>query len=353
MKQKSLNLTLKNNTNNMFRMLLKNLNKKYVFGVLLLSLFLFSCKSSDNPKEVATYPTPELLQNLSDIGLFKGAMSNIEPVSTVEVYNLQTALFTDYCHKTRFLSIPEGESMQYVDDGFPNYPDNTILAKTFYYYNDERDHSQGKKIIETRVLIKKAGVWEIGNYLWNDAQTDAVRTENSHIVPITWINDAGESNSIDYEVPDYASCVNCHQNAGVRTPIGPKLRNMNTTHNGENQLQHFIDKGLLTGVDAGTEVLILPKWNDTQYTKEQRSRAYLDVNCAHCHQPGGFYDMQFGSTFEFRYETRMSGTGIFEKRDAIVTRMHSNVPNYGMPYIGTTIKHTEGIALIEDWLNSL
>ncbi len=327
---------------------------KHISSILILILFIFSCKSDDdNHEEIAVYPTPELLQNLSDIGLFKDDMHELKPVNTVKIYELQTELFTDYSNKTRFLSIPEGESMKYIDDEFPDFPDNTILTKTFYYYNDERDHSQGKKIIETRVLIKKSGVWEIGNYLWNDAQTDATRIENSHIVPVTWINEFGESTSINYEVPDYTSCVDCHQKDGVRTPLGPKLRNMNVNHNGVNQLQHFIDEGLLTNVEEGTEVLILPKWDDEQYTDEQRSRAYLDVNCAHCHMPGGFYDLQFGGGLDLRYEIRMSGTGIFEKRDAIITRMHSDIPGYGMPYIGTTIKHTEGIALIEDWLNSL
>ena len=75
--------------------------------------------------------------------------------------------------------------------GFRFFPDNTILTKTFYYYADERDPSLGKTIIETRVLIKKEGVWNIGNYVWNQAQTDAALDEGSHNLVINWIDEFG------------------------------------------------------------------------------------------------------------------------------------------------------------------
>ncbi len=322
--------------------------KFHYFILLSIILLLFSCKSEDEPKEII-YPTAELLQNLSDLNLFEGNLNDLKPSETVKIYDLQTELFTDYCHKIRFLSIPKGEQMIYNDGGFPIYPDNTILAKTFYYNVDEQNLNSGKKIIETRVLIKKAGIWEIGNYVWNENQTDAIRDEQEHIIPINWKDSQGNNQSIDYVVPDYASCIKCHANDGVRVPIGPKIRNMNTA----DKLQEFIDSGILTGIDNLSTVEKLPKWNDSSYSLEERARAYLDVNCAHCHQPKGFYDQQFGSTFEFRYETKFTDTHILDKRDPMITRMHSNIDGYKMPFIGTTITHIEGLDLVETYLNSL
>jgi len=316
--------------------------------IFLILLFLFSCKSDDSPTEII-YPTPELLGSLSELNLFKGDLKDLTPKDVIEVYDLQTPLFTDYCLKKRLISIPKGEKMIYNDAGFPIFPENTILAKTFYYNLDERNPDLGKKIIETRVLIKKAGVWEIGNYIWNDEQTDAIRDEAGAVQNISWIDAQGNTKNVAYKVPDYATCVMCHSNRGVRTPIGPKIRNMNKN----NQLQHFIDKGILTGIDDISSVTKLPNWEDTSYTEEQRSRAYLDVNCADCHQPGGYYSVNYNDSFDFRYETRFSETHIYEKRDPIMTRIESDIDGYRMPFVGTTLHHTEAIDLLNSYLNSL
>ena len=321
---------------------------KNLLSVILITFLLLSCNSEDSPKEII-YPTPELLENLSELNLFKGNLKDLAPTDVVTIYELQTPLFTDYCHKKRFISLPKGESMTYTDEGFPVFPNNTILAKTFYYNLDERNPGLGKKILETRVLIKKAGVWEIGNYVWNAEQTEAVRDEAEHTIPVSWVDANGNTKTTDYVVPDYQSCVMCHNSRGVRTPIGPKIRNM---HVG-NQLQNFMDAGILTGITDMASVVKLPNWEDSSYTNEQRVRAYLDVNCAHCHQPDGYYGQNFNTDFEFRYETRFSDTHIFEKRDAIITRMHSSISGYGMPFIGTTLKHDEAITLVETYLNSL
>ncbi len=323
--------------------------KKTIF-IAMVFLFLFSCKSDDSPTEITvTYPTPELLANLSELNLFKGDLKDLTPTDVVAVYDLQTPLFTDYCHKKRFISIPKGQAMEYNGEGFPVFPDNTILAKTFYYNIDERNPDLGKKIIETRVLIKKAGIWEIGNYIWNEDQTEAIRDEAGATQNISWIDMQGNTKTVDYKIPDYATCIMCHTNRGVRVPIGPKIRNMHKN----NQLQNFIDKGILTGIDNVNAVTKLPNWEDTSYTEEQRSRAYLDVNCAHCHQPGGYYSVNFNDSFEFRYETRFSDTHIYEKRDPIMTRIESNIENYKMPFVGTTLNHTEAIDLLNSYLNSL
>jgi uncharacterized repeat protein (TIGR03806 family) len=321
---------------------------KNIFLVLLITVFILSCKSDDTPEQVV-YPKPELLENLSELNLFKGNLSDLTPTDVVAVYDLQTPLFTDFALKKRFISIPKGETMIYNDEGFPEFPNNTILAKTFYYYIDERNPSLGKKIIETRVLIKKAGIWEIGNYVWNEDQTDAIRDEAEHTILISWINNNGDSNTFNYVIPDYQSCVMCHNISGVRVPIGPKIRNMNVG----NKLQEFIDMGILSGISDVSTIEKLPNWKDVTYSQEERSRAYLDVNCAHCHQPNGYYSQNFNNDFEFRYETRFSDTHILEKRDAIITRMHSNIQGYKMPYIGTTLTNIEAVNLIEDYLNSL
>ena len=323
---------------------------KIVF-LVLLSFIVFSCDDEDDGPTPIERAVPELGEKLSDLNLFKGAMVNLEPIETVYIYDLKTALHTDYAHKMRFISLPEGESMVYDGGGFPIYPNNTIFAKTFYYLNDERDESLGKKIIETRVLIKKSGIWEIGNYIWNQDMTDALRDEAGVDLPISWINEEGIEKTFTYSVPDYAACVKCHQKNGERVPIGPKIRNMHT----EGQLQQFIDLGILTGAPAVSEIETLPNWeDDVTYNIKQRARAYLDVNCAHCHQSGGFFNLNHFDDFDFSYELSFEEANIINVSENIGIRMSLNPSiEFFMPQIGVNLRHEEGYALMQEYVDGL
>ncbi|OBX21534.1 hypothetical protein ES675_09850 [Bizionia algoritergicola] len=290
---------------------------------------------------------PELLPNLSDLNLFTGNLNNLTPSSRAFEYNLNTPLFTDYAHKQRLIALPPGTTMDFVDNGFPDFPDNTVISKTFYYNNDERDESLGKTIIETRLLIKINGVWELGNYKWNANQTDAVLDDMAHTVPVSFIDDSGTTNTINYGVPSMQDCINCHTSSNTITPIGPKMRTMNFN----NQLQDFINAGHLSNLSDPSSVTTLPNWEDTSYTVEERSRAYFDVNCAHCHSDGGYCEFQ--SELRLTYETPFAESMIFDRKGSIDNRMRNYNPGISMPLIGTSIVHSEGYDLIRQYLNSL
>jgi len=290
---------------------------------------------------------PELLPNLSDLNLFAGNLNDLTPSSRAFEYNLNTPLFTDYAHKQRLIALPPGTTMDFVDNGFPDFPDNTVISKTFYYNNDERDESLGKTIIETRILIKINGVWELGNYKWNANQTDAVLDDMAHTVPVSFIDDSGTTNTINYGVPSMQDCINCHNSSNIITPIGPKMRTMNFN----NQLQDFINAGHLSNLSDPSSVTTLPNWEDTSYTIEERSRAYFDVNCAHCHSDGGYCEFQ--SELRLTYETPFAESMILERKGSIDNRMRNYNPGISMPLIGTSIVHSEGYDLIRQYLNSL
>ncbi|HAI18227.1 MAG TPA: hypothetical protein DCM10_09505, partial [Xanthomarina gelatinilytica] len=209
------------------------------------------------------------------LNLFTENLNDLTPSDRAFVYNLNTTLFTDYAHKQRLLALPEGTSMEYVDDGFPIFPDNTVMAKTFYYLNDERDATQGKQLIETRILIKKNGVWEMGNYKWNDEQTDAVLDNTTSTEPISYLDNNGNTVNVDYVIPSAQDCIDCHSSSNVITPIGPRLRALNDN----NQLENWISNNYLTGLTDASQVSVLPNWEDAvNYTLEERARAYFDMN---------------------------------------------------------------------------
>ncbi|WP_152604820.1 fibronectin type III domain-containing protein [Psychroserpens jangbogonensis] len=294
---------------------------------------------------------PEFRPTLSELNLFTGNLGDLNPTVFAFEYDLNTKLFTDYAHKQRLIALPDGEKMTYNGDGFPLFPDNTVIAKTFYYNNNETDLSQGRNIIETRLLIKINGAWELGNYKWNESQTDAALDIDGAVVPVTWINAEGESQSIGYEIPSSTDCFTCHSNTSETTPIGPRLRTLNFNINGSNQLQTLIDNEMLEGLTDPATVSVLPNWEDTSLGLERRARAYMDINCAHCHIEGGFCDQQSG--LRLSYETDFGESNISASSSSILARIQNTIPEYGMPYIGTTILHDEGVSLLVDYINSL
>lgn len=296
---------------------------------------------------------PEFLPKLSELNLFKGNISDFEYNDNVYEYSMITPLFTDYAYKLRVVTIPDGKQITYTGDGLLDFPDNTIMAKTFYYLNDERDASLGKKIIETRVLIKKNGEWLVRNYFWNEDQTDALLDDNVHALQVDWIDALGAAKSVNYVVPPNNMCVLCHIKGGEILPIGPKARVLNFNHEGQNILQFLKDNELLVGAPDVSQIPVLPDWSDDTIALEDRARAYLDVNCAHCHQTGGSYNESFGDNFQFTYETPFDESNIYAERTQIRDRMGTQIPGYFMPLIGTSLKHDEGIELINAYLDLL
>lgn len=289
---------------------------------------------------------PDFLPNLSDLNLFSNTISDLSPSEYAFVYNLNTALFTDYSQKQRIIALPDGEKLSAVDDGLPDFPDNTLIAKTFFYYNDDRDESLGKQIIETRVLIKKNGIWEAGDYKWNAAQTDAVLDNTTSNVAITYIDSDGDTQNVDYRIPDANDCITCHSNNSNMLPIGPKLRNLTK----DNQLATFVSNDYIENFDPNS-INALPDWEDSAYTSEERTRAYMDVNCATCHSIGG--NAEFESVLRLTYETSFNDSQIYTKRFDIDTRMQSYQFDYSMPLIGVSKVHSEGYTLVRGYLNSL
>ena len=288
---------------------------------------------------------------LSQMRIFQGTLENLTVSPYAFEYDLNTRLFTDYSHKKRIIALPAGTSMSKNGDGLPTFPDNTLIAKTFYYNLNEMDLSLGKKIIETRILLKVNGNWEFGDYIWNESQNEAFLDNEGSVVPVEWIDEDGATKNINYKVPSTEDCIACHSSSGNKTPIGPKLRTLNFEVNGVNQLQRLKDMQFLIGLSSPNDVSVLPNWEDPTATLEERARAYFDIQCAHCHSSGGFCETQ--STLRLSYETSLADSKIAERKSSISSRINTYVPGFSMPYKGTTIIHTEGVALIQEYLDTL
>ena len=130
-----------------------------------------------------------------------------------------------------------------------------------------------------------------------------------------------------------------------------KLRSMNfvPSYTNQNQIDFLLGNGFLEGVTS-SEVSTLPDWTDTNNDIFARGRAYIDINCAHCHQPGGSVN---NFNLDFRFETPFEDTSIYANRGEIEARIQSIVPTYMMPQLGRTVVHEEAVTMLLEYLQAI
>lgn len=312
---------------------------------------------------------------LSAYGLFSDARPQ-RPSDGVVPYDLQVPLFTDYAEKYRFVYVPEGLTASYHESEVFDFPVGSVLVKTFAYPADLRHPESNIRLIETRLLIHRDTGWDAWAYVWNEEQTDATLKVAGKVLPVDFIDLAGASRSINYIVPNKNQCKGCHSFNREVTPIGPKARNLNKDfdyHSSRvNQISFWTGAGILAGVPEDGEIPSLPAVEDSAASIDGRARAYLDINCAHCHRlegPGstsGLF-LTYGETnrtawgYKKRPVAAGRGSGGLSydilpgnaEASILYYRMVSVDPEIMMPEVGRTTAHAEGLALIRDWINSM
>jgi uncharacterized repeat protein (TIGR03806 family) len=303
----------------------------------------------------------------------------VTPNAGVTPYNLNTPLFSDYAVKRRTVWMPSGSSATYDATNVLDFPDGTVFTKSFGFPDDMRKAQPIITWVETRVVWKTAGTWQGMSYTWDAAQKVATANPGGAVLSLSWIDGTGQTVTTDaYLVPSVNECFECHQVSNVFEPIGPKARNLNgnfTYSDGttQNQLAYWTSKGLLSGAPDPSLAPKLAVWNDPSTgTLDERARAYLESNCAHCHSPTGyaFTNGLFLSTLE----TNPVSLGICKKpiaagpggggltydivpgdpNDSIVHhRLASTEVGVVMPEIGRSLVDTAGLQLITDWIASI
>jgi uncharacterized repeat protein (TIGR03806 family) len=360
--------------------------KKYYLTALALFIgvtLVISCSDSDDP-EVYVPVSPVVFDitqvpyaKLSDYHFFEGEMKNQVPSLNVLPYLPASTLFTDYAQKKRFIWMPPGVKATYNTDGkILNFPTGTVLIKNFYYTTIQPGNTT--KIIETRMMIKKETGWIFVEYVWNDAQTDAALQVGSDFTNgsnqlFSFKKPNNEIVDLNYRIPSDAECFACHKKNEMATPIGIKPQNLNYIYayadGSKNQLQKLVDQGYLTSFPSN--IVSTVDYHDTTQSLELRARSYLDANCAHCHQDQARCDYRpIRLAFSETSNTVNLGICIVADEEISPTlqkivspgnfsksimhyRMNSVEESERMPLLGRTIKHDEGLDLIEQWINSL
>lgn len=340
---------------------------------IAIVVYISSCTPSTTGKvslDVAAKP----FEMLSQYNFFKGALNKLIPNDRIQPYDLISPLFTDYAHKARFIYLPEGKTVDYTEDKVLQFPVGSCLIKNFYYPADFNKPEGERRIIETRLLVHRNEAWEALTYIWNDEQTDAHLEVAGDLKKVSWIQKDGSKKDIDYIIPNKNQCKGCHWIDGAITPIGPKVKNLNKDYayadGKENQLVKLTKVGFLKGAPADPKTCPkIANYLDTTADLNARARAYLDINCGHCHNPGG---PAYTSGLYLNYENQDNehlgvcktpvsagrGTGNLHvdilpgdpAHSIMVFRMASIDPGIKMPELGRGLVHQEGLDLITKWI---
>ena len=294
------------------------------------------------------------------------------PAEGVVPYGLNTACFSDYAKVRWFVQVPAGKPIAYAAEGAFEFPAGAVIFQTFSYLKDNRDPASPEQRIETRVMRKLASGWDALAYKWNEDGADARRAMAGGIVPVSWIDAGGAEQSMKYIILNKNDCKRCHENLGVMLAIGPTAANLNRdfayADGARNQLADWSKRGLLKGApDAAPR---LARWdNPADGSADARARAWLQVNCAHCHNPKGAGAV---SGLDLRItEDNPIRLGIFKPPVAagrgseghrfsvepgkpqdsfLIGRLTSTDPSVMMPPVGRRVADKEAIALVSEWI---
>ena len=289
---------------------------------------------------------------LSAFGLFV-ANSPTAPIGMP--YSLRTPLFSDYADKERFISLPAGQKATVGADGRVQFPVGTVLVKSFGWAS-----VNGGRPVETRLLIHRAAGWVALPYVWDADGRDATLKVAGMRIPVMFKRADGAAQSISYAVPNKNQCKECHSLNGALVPIGPKAGNL--VVDSRLARQHFSDPAAIKP--------IMPRWDDPKSgSLDKRARAYLDVNCAHCHNPAGSasnsglylgYDVTDTKALGIGKRPVAAGRGSGGRDFAIapgdpdasimIYRLESIDPGIAMPEVGRGSVHREGADLLRQWI---
>jgi uncharacterized repeat protein (TIGR03806 family) len=364
--------------------------------MLLLAAAVAACSK---PPPVVVHPADAPPDRLSDWGVVLADGRALELNAGVTPYELNMPLFSDYALKLRSVWLPTGTAVQYRGAREFEFPVGTILSKTFHYERAGVRHGvpldvvradresmpddagridlDHRVLIETRLLVRYEDGWRALPYVWNETQDEAFLELAGDVRSIR-LNDGSAQEQFVYVVPDVNQCGGCHKpnhTTAEMRPLGPRAWQLNREYRypggTRNQLEHWTASGILAGAPESPPEGV--RWAvPGDGSTGQRARAYLDANCAHCHNANGpadtsGLDLGIDAPLDRRYGIckppvavgRGSGDrpyDIYPGRpddSILVYRMAHSDPAIAMPELGRSTAHSEGVELIREWIAGL
>jgi uncharacterized repeat protein (TIGR03806 family) len=305
-------------------------------------------------------PSPPVPTLLSATGCVN-PQAPAQPASGLVAYEPAAAFWSDGASKERWLALPNNTSIGVGSDGDFVFPNGTVLMKHFRLNGN---------LVETRLFMRHPdGEWAGYTYEWNAQRTDATLVQGGKTVAVG-------SPAQNWTFPSGNDCLTCHTSAAGFS-LGLEAAQLNhdfaypATGRTANQLR-TLDGITMFTTPLGDPALqpVMPNPSDTAAELGQRARAYLHTNCAHCHRTGG----PSGSSMDLRYSTLLSSTNACgalpqsgdlgmgaaariiapgsSASSVLVARMNRRDAN-GMPPLASNAVDAAGVALVQQWIDSL
>ncbi|MGC4013331.1 MAG: PQQ-dependent sugar dehydrogenase [Luteolibacter sp.] len=297
---------------------------------------------------------------LSATGAFQD-IATLKPAPGVQSYEVNHPAWNGGLVPSYWFALPGTEKIGYNAMDSWSFPTGTVFIQQLS--EPDRADKPGRRV-ETRFLMRTPTAAYGITYKWREDQSDA------DLVP-----DGGlPAGPADYgrPTPGRAECLMCH------TAIAGYTLGMNTwqlngppatgTSSAPTRIQALIDGGQLDpkGYDP-TKAPSFPSLYDKSRSLEDRCRAYLAVNCSHCHQQDGVASSPWTTKASFpTSRTRLLGGGLNtdfgDKTNKVIAPgdpAHSMILKRlkadGVPRMpmGTTGRFDDaGIELLTEWIRS-
>lgn len=315
-------------------------------------------------------PSQKFPLTLAATGLFADAEALI-PNPGLVAYDVNLSFWSDHATKQRWFGIPDPAAMiGFSREGNWTLPQGMVWVKHFDL-ELERGNPATKKRLETRVIVRNAtGNYGV-SYRWNETGTEAHLAASAGEEFDLTIDEGGTTSTQRWRIPSRAECSICHT-----VPAGHALsfrtRQLNRSGSIAGASGNFIrlleEAHYLENLDTAPALLprhVAPE--ETQFTSEERSRAYLEVNCAYCHNAEGSVPAQWDARtslplFETGLIHGIAENGVTHPDDRLITPgndnrsviVHRTAARNGytrMPPIGSNVIDQQGVQLLIDWIN--
>ena len=158
--------------------------------------------------------------------------------------------------------------------------------------------------------------WKAYPYIWDKKDQEATLSIVGGQEIVEW-EKINKKHKINYFIPNVNQCKTCHVNNKTFVPIGPTARQLNSNFiysdlEDKNQLIKWYELGILDSIPNVDKLHKVAKWDDPETgTVDERARAWLDINCAHCHNINGGAS-NTGLYLDY-YQTNPKALGIYKK----------------------------------------
>ena len=313
-------------------------------------------------------PTPPFPQLLSETGLFSDTAA-LTPTPGLVEYDVTVELWSDGARKRRWIALPGTAGIVFDASNSWTFPGETVVVKHF-----EIETEPGVlRRLEKRVLIREGTGWQGYTYKWNAQQDDAdlLPGGDTDVITITDPTAPGGQYDLTWTYPSRAECLACHTSAAGRV-LGLRTRQINRAHQYsaivDNQLRAWNHVDMFTyDIGLHTSYGTFPELGDEDVAPTDRARAYMDVNCAHCHQPGS----SAPTPLDLRYATlaaQMNAVSVPPligdlgltnafivapgvKESSVLWERMRVLDGNRMPRMGTERVHAVAVDIVGEWID--